>query len=59
MYLNDIFIYIESEGEEHVKAIWWMLEQLQKYLLYANLKKCQFYQKKMRFPGYIISYQGI
>ena len=33
-----------------------MLEQLQKYLLYANLKKCRFYQQKVRFVGYIISY---
>ncbi len=36
-----------------------MLEQLQKYLLYANLKKCQFYQEEMRFPGYIVSHLGI
>ena len=36
-----------------------MLEQLQKHLLYANLKKCQFHQKEMRFLGYIVSHQGI
>ncbi len=43
MYLNDIFIYTENKREEHVEAVWWVLNQLQKHLLYANLKKCWFY----------------
>ena len=38
MYLNDIFFYTKSKSKKHVKAIWWILKQLQKYLLYANLK---------------------
>ena len=59
VYFDDIFIYIESERKEHVKAIQWILDQLQKYLLYANLKKCQFYQDKIKFLNYIISYQYI
>ncbi len=36
-----------------------MLEQLQKHLLYVNLKKCQFYQEELGFLGYIVSHQGI
>lgn len=28
-------------------------------MLYANLKKCYFYQEKVRFLDYIISYKGI
>ncbi len=27
--------------------------------MYANLKKCRFYQNEVRFPGYIVSHQGI
>ncbi len=59
VYLDDILIYTESKGIEHVEAVWWVLEQLQKHSLYANLKKCWFHQKEMRFLGYIIFYQGI
>ena len=59
MYLNDIFIYIESKGEEHVQAVQLMLDQLRKHSLYVNLKKCRFYQDEMRFLCYIVSHQGI
>ncbi len=59
MYFDNNFIYTKSEGKKYVKAVWWVLEQLQKYLLYANLKKYQFYQEEVRFLGYIISHQGI
>ncbi len=59
VYLDDILIYTENEGEEHVQAVWWVLDQLRKHSLYTNLKKCRFYQDKVRFLGYIVSYQGI
>ncbi len=59
VYLDDILIYTKSKGKEHVEVVWWMLKQLQKHLLYANLKKCRFYQEEMRFLGYIVSHQGI
>ncbi len=59
VYLDDIFIYTESEGKEHVQAVRLMLDQLRKHSLYANLKKCRFYQDEVRFLGYIISHQGI
>lgn len=36
-----------------------MLDQLEKYLLYTNLKKYKFHQDEVRFLGYIISYQDI
>ena len=28
IYLDDIFIYIESEGKEYVEVVWWVLKQL-------------------------------
>ncbi len=59
VYLNNILIYTENKDEEHVQAVQWVLDQLRKHSLYANLKKCRFYQDEMRFLGYIISYQDI
>ncbi len=59
VYLNDILIYTQSKGKEHVQAVRWVLDQLQKHLLYANLKKCRFHQDEVRFLGYIVSHQGI
>ena len=59
VYLNNIFISNKSNGKKHVQAVEWILNQLRKYFLYANLKKCGFYQDEVRFLGYIISHQGI
>ncbi len=59
VYLDDILIYTKNEGEEHVQAVWWVLDQLRKHSLYANLKKCQFHRDEVRFLGYIVSHQGI
>ncbi len=59
VYLNDILIYTKNKGKEHVQAVWWVLDQLQKHSLYANLKICRFHQDKVRFLGYIVSYQRI
>ncbi len=59
VYLDDILIYTESEGEEYVQAVRWVLDQLRKHSLYANLKKCRFHQDEVRFLGYIVSHQGI
>ncbi len=28
VYLDDIFIYTKSKEKEHMKAVWWMLDQL-------------------------------
>ena len=37
----------------------WVLDQLRKYSLFANLKKCRFHQDKACFLGYIVSSKGI
>ncbi len=47
MYLDDILIYIKDPGRPHVDAVWWILEQLRKHGLYANLKKCQFHENEV------------
>ena len=54
VYLDDIFIYIENEGEGHVQAVHLVLDQLRKFSLYANLKKCWFHQEEVWFLSYII-----
>ena len=59
MYLDNIFIYTDDDGDGYIAAVWWVLEQLRKYLLYANLKKCRFYQKEVWFLGYVISSKNI
>ena len=43
VYLDDILIYTKDDGDGHIATIRWVLEQLKKFLLYANLKKCRFH----------------
>ncbi len=59
VYLNDILIHIENLRQLHIKEVWWVLEQLRKYGLYANLKKCWFHEDEVQFLGFVISTQEI
>ncbi len=59
VYLDDILIYTEDSGQPHVEAVQWVLEQLRKHGLYANLKKCRFHEDEVRFLGFVVSAQGI
>ena len=59
VYLDDILIYTKDDGDSHVAAVRWVLEQLRKFSLYANLKKCRFHQDKVWFLGYVVSSEGI
>ena len=59
IYLNNILIYTKDPGQPHVEVIRWVLDQLQKYLLFANLKKCCFHQDEVCFLGYIVSSKDI
>ena len=43
IYLDDILIYTKNPGQPHVEAVCWVLDQLRKYLLFTNLKKCCFH----------------
>ena len=43
LYLDEILIYIDDDGDRYVTAIRWVLEQFRKFLFYAKLKKCRFY----------------
>ena len=59
MYQDEIFVYTNHDGDEHVTAVKWVLEQLRKFLLFANLKKCQFHQEEVWFLGYVVSSKAI
>ena len=59
VYLDDILIYTDDDGDGHIAVVRWVLGQLRKYLLYANLKKCRFHQEEVWFLGYIVSSKGI
>ena len=47
VYLDDILIYTDNDGDGHVTALQLVLEQLRKFSLYVNLKKCQFHQEEV------------
>ena len=40
IYLDDSSIYTKDKKKSHVQAVRWVLDQLKKFFLYANLKKC-------------------
>ena len=54
VYLNNILIYTKDPGQPHIEAIRWVLDQLQKYSLFAILKKCRFHPDKICFLGYVV-----
>ena len=43
VYLDNILIYTKDQGQLHIEAVYWVLDQLRKYLLFVNLKKCCFH----------------
>ena len=59
VYLDDIPISTKDSGQPHFEAIRWVINLLWKYFLFANLKKCCFYQNEICFLGYVVSSKGI
>ena len=59
IYLSDILIYTKDPDQPYVEAVRWVLDQLQKYSFFTNLKKCHFYQGKISFLGYVVLSKGI
>ena len=54
VYLDDILIYTKDPGQAHIEAVCWVLDQLPKHSLFANLKKCWFHQDEVCFLGYVV-----
>ena len=42
-----------------MEAVWWILDVLRRYELFANPKKYQFHNDKVCFLGYIVLAQGV
>ena len=59
VYLDNILIYTKDPGQPHVDAVCWVLEQLRRHGLFANLKNCRFHQDEVRFLGFVVSSQCI
>ena len=59
VYLNDILIYTEDQGQGHVEAVRWVLEILRNNDLFTNLKKCRFHKDEVQFLEYVVLSQSI
>ena len=59
VYLDNILIYTDNDGNGHVTGVRWVLEQLRKFSLYANLKKHWFHQEEVWILGYVLFLKGI
>ena len=54
VYLDNILIYIKNPKQFYVKIICLVLDKLQKYSFFANLKKYWFHQKEICFLEYVV-----
>jgi hypothetical protein len=53
-YINDTFVFSNNveDRKQHVRLV---LDKFKEVELYAKLEKCEFFQIKVEFLGYIIS----
>ena len=58
VYLNDILIYSHNK-EKHEHHVHKVLEQLHKFKLYINLKKCIFFTNSVEFLGFMMSINDV
>ena len=59
VYLDNILIYTKDPRQPNFEAVYWVLDQLWNHSLFANLKKCWFYQDEVCFLGYVVLLKGI
>jgi hypothetical protein len=58
VFLDDILIFSRSV-EEHTEHVRKVLQRLREHQLYANTKKCDFFQESITFLGHVVSGEGI
>jgi hypothetical protein len=58
VFIDDILVYSKSEAE-HAKHLHTVLQRLRDHRLYANLSKCDFWLKEIKFLGHTMSQEGI
>ena len=58
IFIDDILVYskIREQHEEHLRDL---LGMLRKYMLYANLSKCEFCLWEVKFLGHIVNQNEI
>jgi len=57
-YLNNIIIYLNSEGE-YKKYVKWVLQRLYNKEILIVIEKCEFHTTKTDFVGFIIKLRHI
>jgi len=58
VFIDDILVYSRTK-EDHMEHLRTVLKTLADHRLYAKLKKCDFWMKKVHFLGYVISAERI
>ena len=58
VYLDNILIYSANE-DDHVEHLKLVLERLQKFALYANEDKCEFFTDDVEYLGFRIGAEGV
>ena len=58
VYLNNIIVYF-NDYKAYTHHVRMVLERLQEYKLYINLKKCSFYTTSIDFLSFIINANGV
>lgn len=58
LYLDDIIIF-SSTFKDHLQRLEMVLSRLQERNLKLKFKKCQFFQKEVRYLGHIVSSNGV
>lgn len=58
VFFDDILIYSRTESE-HALHLGRVLDTLRAHQLYANKKKCFFFQDRVEYLGHIVSKEGV
>ena len=58
VFIDDILVY-SKDAQEHDQHLKIVLQTLREKKLYAKLRKCNFWLKKVSFLGHIVSAEGI
>ena len=59
VYLDDIIIYFKGSLEEHIRHVEEVFQLLDQAILQIKIKKCKFFETKIKFLEHEISKEGI